>query len=49
MHGPRSKIPSKNLVTQRCAEGINSGVEGLKNSKNLRVLNKNNDFSPAQK
>jgi hypothetical protein len=29
MQGSRSKIPIKNLVTQRCAEGLNSGVKWL--------------------
>jgi hypothetical protein len=30
MHGSRSKIHSKNFVKQRCAEGFNFGVKGLK-------------------
>jgi hypothetical protein len=29
MHGSRSKIPSKNLVKPRHAEGLNYDVKGL--------------------
>jgi hypothetical protein len=37
INGSRSIIPSKNLVRQRCAEGFNSGVKGLKNLCRFRA------------
>jgi hypothetical protein len=38
MHGSRSKIPSKNLVMQRCAEGFNSGVKVLNVIQHFKVF-----------
>jgi hypothetical protein len=44
MHCSRSKIPSKNLVRQRCAEGFNFGVKGL--MVQLRVIAFINPLTP---
>jgi hypothetical protein len=37
IHDSRNKIPSKNLVRQRCAEGFHSGVEWLRTYINFEV------------
>jgi hypothetical protein len=37
MHGSRGKIPSKNLVRQRCADGFNSGDEGLMGTEQVTM------------
>jgi hypothetical protein len=33
MNGSRSKIPSKKSRQERCAEGFNSGLKGLKKAE----------------
>jgi hypothetical protein len=38
MRGSRSKIPIKNLVSQRCAEGSDSGVKGLTVFANIEIM-----------
>jgi hypothetical protein len=45
MHVSRSKMPIKNLVKQRCAEGFNSGVTEL-NKANFAVSTEIHLHSP---
>jgi hypothetical protein len=38
LHSSRCKIPSKNIVRQRCAEEFNFGVKGLNKFLSLKHL-----------
>jgi hypothetical protein len=49
MHGSSSKIPTKNLFGQSCAERFNSGVKGLKlnplkSNKHIEIQTENTFF-----
>jgi hypothetical protein len=45
MQGSRSKIPSKKLVKQRCADVFNFGVKVLKNDqREIRKWNRTNQL-----
>jgi hypothetical protein len=44
IHGSRNKIPSKNLVIQRYAEGFNSGIKELINNHVHHIVNTASSF-----